>query len=213
MPLLFRFKIRYSIPIEDARTIDATRHQMEIGEKATTELQDKLRPYFLQRLKKDYLADKLPEKKDYVVWTNLSKRQRAMYELYVNAKDSAANLVITGMMSSPLQAITYLKKLCAHPFLTEMEGNVVDQCSDPEILKKYSAKLAVLDALVERLVGRGPHRVLIFSQSTRTLDIIQCVLGQRFNLLRIDGKTKEKDRQLFVDQFNSNSSKWMAPGM
>lgn len=46
---------------------------------------------------------------------------------------------------------------------------------------------------------------MVFSQSTKTLDIIERVL-EGVNLSRIDGSTKEKDRQRFVDDFNSPSS-------
>eukprot|EP00593_Proboscia_inermis_P003737 CAMPEP_0171317198 /NCGR_PEP_ID=MMETSP0816-20121228/78873_1 /TAXON_ID=420281 /ORGANISM="Proboscia inermis, Strain CCAP1064/1" /LENGTH=350 /DNA_ID=CAMNT_0011810173 /DNA_START=249 /DNA_END=1301 /DNA_ORIENTATION=- len=47
--------------------------------------------------------------------------------------------------------------------------------------------------------------MLIFSQSTRMLDIIERVLSPR-KLLRIDGSTKEKNRQKNVDKFNEKNS-------
>jgi hypothetical protein len=50
------------------------------------------------------------------------------------------------------------------------------------------------------------HRTLIFSQSTKVLDIIQYVLKDTVKLGRIDGQTKEKDRQRFVDEFNNPES-------
>jgi SNF2 family DNA or RNA helicase len=203
----FRFKNWYASPIEDARSKDATSHMMRIGEKANTELQNKLRPYFIQRLKIDFLADMLPKKRDFVVWTHLSDRQRSMYSKYVEAGDSAVAQVLTGISTSPLEAVTWLKKLCGHPILVDKNGEVYSESLDridPDALKKYSSKLQVLDALIERLRSRG-HRTLIFSQSTKMLDIIERVL-HRAKLSRIDGSTKEKDRQRRVDEFNRKNT-------
>jgi SNF2 family DNA or RNA helicase len=106
-----RFTNCFAKPIEDARNIDATSHEIRIGERANKELQGKLRPYFLQRSKIDFLADKLPTKSDYVIWVGLSEEQRALYSEYVESKESAVAHVLTGMATSPLEAVTWLKKL------------------------------------------------------------------------------------------------------
>lgn len=128
-----------------------------------------------------------------------------MYAEYVEAKDSAVADVLSGVKSSPLEAITWLKKLCGHPVLVSKS---VDKASlpSPWELKQDSVKLQVLDALVAQLTKQG-HRILIFSQSTKMLDIIQSVLrGQVEGISRIDGSTKEKDRQRLVDSFNEPRS-------
>ena len=106
-----RFTNIYAKPIEDARNSNATSNEMRIGERANKELQEKLQPYFLQRSKLEYLADKLPKKRDYVVWVGLSDEQRQMYKEYVESKDSAVADVLSGISTSPLEAVTWLKKL------------------------------------------------------------------------------------------------------
>ena len=180
---------------------------IRIGEKANLKLQQKLKPYLLQRLKVDFLADKLPKKQDFVVWTQLSKKQRSMYSSYVESVDSAVANVLTGVTTSPLEAVTWLKKLCGHPILVK-KGQHLSKKSfenmEPNELKRDSSKLKVLEKLVERLSNLG-HRTLIFSQSTKMLDIIERVL-HRFLISRIDGSTKEKDRQRRVDLFNNPHS-------
>lgn len=196
-----RFNNRFATPIEDARSSNATSHVMRIGERANVELQEKIRPYFLQRLKIDFLADKLPKKGDFVVWTQLSEKQRSLYSTYVNSGHSAVAHVLTGISTSPLEAVTWLKKLCGHPILVEKGSLDSFERLDPNKLKEDSSKLQVLDGLVQRLTAQG-HRILIFSQSTKMLDIIERVL-HRFILSRIDGSTKEKDRQRRVDMFNN----------
>eukprot|EP00934_Nitzschia_sp_Nitz4_P000501 Nitzschia sp. Nitz4//scaffold174_size87051//2661//6007//NITZ4_005097-RA/size87051-augustus-gene-0.66-mRNA-1//-1//CDS//3329538836//501//frame0 len=199
-----RFKSRFQTPIEDARSKNASPHQITRGEKANADLQNILRPYMLQRLKCDYLADKLPTKTDIVVWTHLSRVQREMYTEYVTSKDNAVAGVLSGRLTSPLEAITHLKKLCGHPILVDEDEYNIEKVTalQPSELKALSTKLQVLDHVVDKLLAKQ-HRVLIFSQSTRMLDIIQHVFKRIDGMLRIDGTTKEKDRQRFVDNFNT----------
>jgi hypothetical protein len=198
---------QYARPIEDGRNKNASPWTIEIAEKANNELQLTLRPFFLQRMKQDFLMEQLPTKRELVVWTHLSFKQRKMYETYVEKGDKVAS-VLAGEVKSPLEAVTWLKKLSGHPLLVESTGQydraVLVDSRKPEDLLRESAKLEVLVALVERLQRAG-NRILIFSQSTRMLDIIERVLCQvRFS--RIDGSTKGKDRQMLVDSFNSEGS-------
>jgi hypothetical protein len=198
---------QYARPIEDGRNKNASTLIIEIAEKANTELQIKLRPYVLQRMKQDFLMEQLPTKRELVVWTHLSFKQRRMYETYVEKGDKVAS-VLAGEVKSPLEAVTWLKKLSGHPLLVESTGQydraVLVDSRKPEDLLRESAKLEVLVALVGRLQKSG-HRILIFSQSTRMLDIIERVLWQ-VRLSRIDGSTKGKDRQMLVESFNSEGS-------
>jgi hypothetical protein len=200
---------RFAKPIEAARDKAASTHVMHIGEKANAELQAILRPYFMQRLKIDVLADKLPIKSDFVIWTHLSKKQRYMYEQYVASGDSVASW-LKGELTSPLEAISWLKKLCGHPVLVDLRNprapNPISNCL-PDDLKRQSSKLQVLVALIEKLRSHG-HKTLVFSQSTRMLDIIEKVLHD-VSLSRIDGSTKERDRQIRVDEFNAGGSEVM----
>ena len=53
---------------------------------AIKELQQLIQPYFLQRMKSEYLAEALPPKHEYVLWTNLSALQRVMYEEYIQSE-------------------------------------------------------------------------------------------------------------------------------
>ncbi|KJE94722.1 hypothetical protein CAOG_05320 [Capsaspora owczarzaki ATCC 30864] len=69
-----------------------------------------------------------------------------------------------------------------------------------------SVKLSFLTTLCENLKQDG-HRVLIFSQSTRMLDLIQEVLTyQKYSLIRIDGSVTGHERQHRIDKFNTDDS-------
>ena len=199
------FKKDFGDPIELGRNKNATAHTVEAAQRANLKLQTLLRPYFLVRLKKDILLD-MPPKQEFVVWTHLSPLQRQLYEEYVTKSD-AVNAVLSSESKSPLVAIDWLKKLIGHPLLVDTkydrERSTLDRLSITMLLE-HSAKLEVMCGLIQRLTTSG-HRTLIFSNSTMTLDIIQRVL-HGLNISRIDGKTKENDRQRSVEDFNREDS-------
>lgn len=191
----------FARPIEDGRNKNATEWTMRTAEKCSKDLQKLLQPYFIQRTKKMTFGDELPTKRELVIWTHLSKKQRLLYERFLQGEKVAS--VLAGEAKSPLEAITWLKKLCGHPQLVEQRRDM----SSASSLVNDSAKLRVLVALIERLRISG-HRTLVFSQSTRMLDIIERVLCHfNISMSRIDGSTKQRDRQIRVDHFNHKDSK------
>ena len=55
-----------------------------------------------------------------------------------------------------------------------------------------------------QLISEG-HRMLIFSQWTRCLDLLGCLLEtMNLKFLRLDGSTSVSDRQSLIDEFNEN---------
>jgi helicase SWR1 len=75
---------------------------------------------------------------------------------------------------------------------------------DKRLLQYDCGKLQSLDRLLRRLQSGG-HRVLIFTQMTKVLDILEQFLnihGHRY--LRLDGNTKVEERQLLTERFNSD---------
>ena len=159
-----------------------------------------LQPYFLQRLKKTEFAGTMPEKKELVVFTRLSAKQRRMYE------DFTERVIFDGeMLLSPLAAVSWLKMLCGHPSLVKEASRKYINC-DADLLIKDSAKLQVLIALLCRLKRSG-HRALVFSQSTKMLDVVERVCNHSsLSYLRIDGSSTGKSRQKAVDHFNDINS-------
>ena len=151
-------------------------------------------------MKNTEFKDILPNKRELVVWTRLSERQRRLYANYL-VDGGKVSAILSGAVSSPLEALTWLKKLCGHPCLVSHET-----CNKQALLRD-SGKLQILEYLVSRLKNSG-HRCLIFSQSTKILDIIANVLPFRFG--RIDGRTKGKDRQAIVDNFNKDDTNFDA---
>lgn len=100
--------------------------------------------------------------------------------------------------------VMQLRKVCNHPYLfkypvcrTNPERLLVD-----EGLVQCSGKMRLLDQLLRELCRRR-HKVLIFSQMSRMLDILQDYLGLRkYNCCRIDGSVPHAQRQAELRRFN-----------
>lgn len=96
-----------------------------------------------------------------------------------------------------------LRKICNHPYLFRW----VDPTGPAdEELVAASGKLRLLDCMLPEL-RRRKHKVLLFSQMTRVLDILEdyCHL-RHFRHCRLDGRTKMEDRQLQMHLFNNDPS-------
>ena len=110
-------------------------------------------------------------------------------------------LLLCGLTCGWLQ----LRKGCNHPYLFQgME--VGPPYEEGEHLIENSGKMQALDALLLKLKAAG-SRVLIFSQMTRMLDIIQdyCVY-RNYTFCRIDGQTVGSDRQEQIQDFQREGS-------
>lgn len=76
--------------------------------------------------------------------------------------------------------------------------------SDEKLLD--SGKFKILDELLPKL-QEEKRKVLLFSQFTMTLDIIEKYMDIRgHKFMRLDGSTKTTDRLDLIDEFNSQSS-------
>ena len=117
-----------------------------------------------------------------------------------------------------------LRKCCNHPFLIKgAEERIISEATskvkdgenmDPvlrwqkvlgEQLVQSSGKMVLLMKLLPKLQSGG-HKVLIFSQMVRVLDLLEELL--RFNTYRyerLDGSTRASARHAAVDRFNKKS--------
>ncbi|KAJ1724950.1 swr1 complex component [Coemansia erecta] len=76
---------------------------------------------------------------------------------------------------------------------------------EPSLLQYDCGKLQALDRLVPRLVREG-HRVLVFTQMTRMLDILERWMGLRgLRYLRLDGATPPEQRLRLTERFNGDA--------
>ena len=99
-----------------------------------------------------------------------------------------------------------LRKTCNHPYLIngveEKEAAAVGAATPPiDRLVQCCGKMVLLDKLLPKLKAEG-HRVLIFSQMVRMLDILQDYCAARgFGFERLDGQIRGSTRQAAIDRF------------
>ncbi|KAF8435050.1 SNF2 family N-terminal domain-containing protein [Boletus edulis BED1] len=76
---------------------------------------------------------------------------------------------------------------------------------DPSLLQYDCGKLQELSRLLRQKKAEG-HRILIFTQMTRVLDILETFLNfHGYLYLRLDGATKIEDRQYITERFNADA--------
>jgi SNF2 family DNA or RNA helicase len=87
-------------------------------------------------------------------------------------------------------------------FLHTIASNSMVQFPELRLIQYDCGKLQTLDTLLQQLKS-GQHRVLIFTQMTKMLDVLEAFLnyhGHRY--LRLDGTTKVEQRQALMERFN-----------
>lgn len=176
-------------------------------------LHDELRPYILRRLKRD-VEKSLPQKREQILRVAASPLQRKYYRWVITRNFRELNRGIRGEgKTTLLNVVTELKKVCNHPYLfpsAEQAALAASTVTTQDIvlqgLIRNSGKMQLLDKLLERLKETG-HRVLIFSQMVRMLDVLSDYLKMKnWPFQRLDGSTPREMRQKAMDHFNAENS-------
>jgi chromodomain-helicase-DNA-binding protein 7 len=191
------------------------------------ELHSLLKPYLLRRVKED-VEKSLPPKEETILEVSLTPIQKAFYKaiyerntsfLFRGAKPSNAPSLMNVMME--------LRKCCNHPYLIKgaedrilaeaaaKVKNAVGNDGEPAIvdysrlfgehLIKSSGKMVLMEKLLQKLFDGG-HKVLIFSQMVRVLDLLEELLRiKKYRYERLDGSTSSSSRTHAVDRFTKKS--------
>lgn len=110
----------------------------------------------------------------------------------------------SGQKKYLLNIVMQLRKVCGHPYL--FPGAEDKDTTTMEDLVSASGKLTVLDMILRGLF-RDNHRVVLFSQFTMTLDIIEDYCIERgWKYGRLDGSVNRANRNFLVNAFNCPES-------
>ncbi|KAJ5567567.1 Peptidase aspartic catalytic [Penicillium sp. DV-2018c] len=165
-----------------------------------------LRPFLLRRVKSDVEKSLLP-KKELNLYVPMSEMQRKWYQKILEKDIDAVNGAAGKRESKTrlLNIVMQLRKCCNHPYLFEGAEPGPPYTTDEHLIFN-SGKMAILDKLLKRMRADG-SRVLIFSQMSRVLDILEdyCVFRD-YNYCRIDGTTAHEDRIAAIDDYNKPGS-------
>ncbi|GAB5366178.1 hypothetical protein AAMO2058_001122500 [Amorphochlora amoebiformis] len=187
-----------------------------------------LRPYLLRRMKGD-VEKALPPREETLVEVQLTRAQKQYYKA-IYEKNTEYLVSKTGSKPSLINIGMQLRKCCNHPFLLdgaedailseELPGSTENEDKDGKQQEKMErsydsdckkmilscGKLVLVDKLLPKLKSQG-HRVLIFSQMVRVLDILEDYLRFRsYSYERLDGTMKSADRQAGIDRFSKEGS-------
>ncbi len=162
------------------------------GEESAAELlRSKIKPFIMRRMKYEVLSE-LPDKIENTFYAELESKQKKLYSAYLAiAKREVPELSAKGDNMRILSLLMRLRQICCHPTLID------------EAYEGGSGKLEMLEELTGQSVAAG-HRLLIFSQFTSMLSIIQKRLEAiGISCFYLDGQTPAHSRTDMADRFNS----------
>jgi SNF2 family DNA or RNA helicase len=223
------FVSMFANPINAGSAKDASQTVKAYAEKTAQDLRDLISPLFLRRektvLKGTSGLSTIGAKVDLVVWTDLSPLQKAIYQQFLTSSEVQAALNRT---SSPFGALSVLYKILAHPQLLTIHepelhvdaenveppgnsdefNNLLDpvrlEKNDIDAVEAQSQKVQMVIDLLTDFRNNG-HRALLFSQSSKMLDILcQVIKHHGFTFVWMDGSVSVKERQELIEKFNSD---------
>ncbi len=171
-------------------------------------LHEMLGPHMLRRLKSDVLKN-MPSKSEFIVRTNLAPLQKKFYKNVLTHNFEALK-ARSGAQTSLLNLMMELKKVANHPYLlpaaSEEAALAPNGLFEIKAMIKSCGKLVLLSKMLRKLKATG-HRVLIFSQMTKMLDLLEDFLeGEGYMYERIDGSITGSLRQQAIDRFNAEGA-------
>ncbi|XP_039023132.1 ISWI chromatin-remodeling complex ATPase CHR11 isoform X2 [Hibiscus syriacus] len=161
-----------------------------------------LHPFLLRRLKSD-VEKGLPPKKETILKVGMSQMQKQYYRALLQKDLEVVNA--GGERKRLLNIAMQLRKCCNHPYLFQGAEPGPPYTTGDHLITN-AGKMVLLDKLLPKLKDRD-SRVLIFSQMTRLLDILEDYLMFRgYQYCRIDGNTGGEDRDASIEAFNKPGS-------
>ncbi len=164
-----------------------------------SDLHQHITPFILRRMKKDVLTE-LPDKYETKMLTELSEGQKMVYLSYLEniRSELHSELEESGVEKNRIKilaALTRLRQICCHPstFIDNYQGG--------------SGKLDLLMEVIPEAIAND-HRILVFSQFTSMLRIIENELKElEIPYFYLEGATPTQDRNDYVKRFNNGEGK------
>jgi len=165
-----------------------------LGYKNLDQLRRRLRPILLRRTRKKVIRD-LPPRTTRVLriapteeQLDLQKGHQQIIQTIIRKK------YLTEMDLLRLQKALLMCRMCANStFLVDKRA------------PGYSSKLEELDHLIEQLMAEEDRKIVLFSEWTSMLNLIEPLLeDRRLDYVRLDGSVPQKKRQGLMQQFQTD---------
>jgi SNF2 family DNA or RNA helicase len=180
------FKDYYSSPIDKEK--DPGR---------ANELRKLISPFILRRTK-EQVATELPPKTEDVVYCEMDRMQRTIYEEYKNRYRSFILNKIDdeGMGKSKmsiLEGLLKLRQICNNPRLMGSDEDLPDESiKQDELMRQINEKT-------------GKHKIVVFSQFVKMLRMIEKeLLNEGHDYEYFDGSSSQKQRKMSVSRFQND---------
>lgn len=174
-------------------------------QKGFSKLHTFLPQFLLRRAKKD-VEKSLPAKVEQILRVEMTSIQKQYYKWILTKNYKALSKGVKGSLACFTNIVMELKKCCNHASLVRSYDDDFPTLDQLQRLIRGSGKLLLLDKLLCRLKETG-HRVLIFSQMVRMLDLLGEYLSlRRFSYQRLDGSIRGEFRKQALEHFNAEGS-------
>lgn len=191
--------------------------------KQVNELHALLKPYLLRRVKED-VEKSIPNKEETILEVSLTPIQKTFYKaIYERNTTFLFKGAKPNNSPSLMNVVMELRKCCNHPYLikgaedrileeaaAKLKGQKDEHGNDMQIdyaklfaeqLVKSSGKMVLMEKLLQKLFDGG-HKVLVFSQMVRALDLLEDLLKlKKYRYERLDGTTSSSSRLHAVERF------------
>ncbi|MCI8993720.1 MAG: DEAD/DEAH box helicase family protein [Eubacterium sp.] len=166
-------------------------------EAATRRLKQMVSPFILRRLKEEVLKD-LPEKLEKTLYAKFDEKQQKIYDgQVVSMKNMLKEQSEDNFRKNKLQILAELTR-------------IRQVCCDPSLcLENYNGDSAKREACLELIRNAidGEHKMLIFSQFTSMLELLEADLkAEKIPYYKITGATSKENRLEYVRSFNEDST-------
>ena len=160
-------------------------------------LQKMIRPFVLRRLKKDVLKD-LPDKLEKNYYARMEGEQQKLYDAHVKRMrlmlDKQSEEEFKSSKIQILSELTRLRQLC---------------CSPELVFDKYTGRSVKSDLCIDLIKNAvsGGHKILLFSQFTSMLSILEERLkAEKISFYTLTGSVNKEKRAQMVEDFNHDNT-------
>ncbi len=206
-PLENRLDDLYSIVefIDDRRLGPAfrffNRHRVEdergkvLGYKNLDQVRERLRPVMLRRTRREVLDD-LPPRTTEILRIPPTEEQLALHD----SQKRVISSIVRKQYISEMDLLRLQKAL----LLSRMAANSTFLVDKQE--PGCSSKLEELEQLLEQLVAEEDRKIVLFSEWTTMLSLIETLLDRwRLTYVRLDGSVPQRRRQGLVNRFREDA--------
>lgn len=176
------------------------RHQLRdrdgelLGYQNLGELRDKLQPVLLRRTRESVMQD-LPPRTDELLRIPPTLEQQELHQAHMRA----VRLILNKPYLNEMDLLRLRKSLLMCRMVANSTSLVDKQHPG------YSTKLETLDDLFGQLFAEKDRKVLLFSEWTSMLDLIEPLASKRgVEFVRLDGDVPQRARAALVHRFQSD---------